>query len=522
VSPVWQPSGVTTAPARTIRLGSTDYPVVPPSIRDPRLHLASVIITIHVLGQTALGFRVSVPQIVVAILTCALIEVVLTFRATKLIVWPASAMLTGSGVALILRIVGQERSDHWTWSGWYLFAAVAGFSLLTKYLVRYRGNHVFNPSNVGLVVAFLVLGSDLIEPLDFWWAPLDPWMALAYLVILIGGLLITKRLRLLALAVTFWLGLGAGVGALVGSGHCMSTAWSLQPVCGSYFWWVIVTSPEVLIFLFFMITDPKTIPRGRVARVAFALCLALACTLLMAPQTTEFGAKVGLLGGLVLMTPLRSLFDRVFAGESWQRRARSWPTRPRALFAPGALLGGLLVIVPMGIVLAGAPARGAAPTAATETTDVEIDPVRLPTVSVGEEVPALAAEIDPDELARHLAEDLRIESDALLSGDTSILRSADDGERLVEMERAVEVAATLGRHVVQAHTFDTMHLDVVFTDGPQGGASLGLVATGTRDLVTYDAAGAEQARESGPFAATFVMRRGPGERWLIVSEVDDG
>ena len=51
-----------------------------PNIRDPRLHVAAVIITIHVLGQVGLRFQVSVPQILAAILTCAVIEVALTFR----------------------------------------------------------------------------------------------------------------------------------------------------------------------------------------------------------------------------------------------------------------------------------------------------------------------------------------------------------------------------------------------------------------------------------------------------------
>ncbi len=81
-----------------------------------------------------------------------------------------------------------------------MFAGVGAFSLLTKYVIRYRGSHVFNPSNIGLVVAFVVLGSGRVEPLDFWWAPLDRWMFAAYAVILGGGLLITARLRLLALA----------------------------------------------------------------------------------------------------------------------------------------------------------------------------------------------------------------------------------------------------------------------------------------------------------------------------------
>jgi hypothetical protein len=93
--------------ARSIAIGRQSYPLILPNYRDPRLHVAAVIITIHVLGQVALHFRVSVPQILAAILTCAVIEVAITFRQKRAFVWPASAMLTGSGVALILRVVGR-------------------------------------------------------------------------------------------------------------------------------------------------------------------------------------------------------------------------------------------------------------------------------------------------------------------------------------------------------------------------------------------------------------------------------
>src|SRR4026209_490555 len=191
--------------SRTLTIGGTPYPLVLPSIRDPRLHVAAVIITIHVLGQVGLRFQVSVPQILAAILTCAILEVAITFRQSRAVVWPASAMLTGSGVALILRVVGPPLDDHWTFYGVEIFAAVAGLSLLSKYVIRYRGSHVFNPSNIGLLVAFLVLGTGRGEPLDFWWAPLNLPMIAAYAVILVGGLLITRRLRLLGLAASFWI-----------------------------------------------------------------------------------------------------------------------------------------------------------------------------------------------------------------------------------------------------------------------------------------------------------------------------
>jgi hypothetical protein len=365
-----------------------------------------VIISIHVLGQVALGFQVSVVQILVAILTCAVIEVVLTARESGTIVWPASAMLTGSGVALIFRVIGTRNGDYGSWRGWYLFAIVAGLSLLTKYVIRYRGSHVFNPSNVGLVAAFVLLGSTRVEPLDFWWHPLDGWMVVAYLIILVGGLLITARLHLLGMSVAFWLTLAVGLGVLAASGHCMTARWSFAPVCGSHFWWVIVTSPEILVFLFFMITDPKTVPAGRVGRIVFAVAVGVASTLLIAPQTTEFGAKVGLLAGLAVLSvarlPFTSLLpaadsdrDRVVPFVAGLARRGERAAAPARAFARGALVGVTAVLLGGGIVAAGAPAREpAAGATARAVTDVavRIDPSTLPRVEVDPEALTLSPE----------------------------------------------------------------------------------------------------------------------------------
>ena len=54
--------------SRTVTFGGATYPLILPNIRDPRLHVAAVIITVHVLGQVGLGFLVSIPQILAAIL----------------------------------------------------------------------------------------------------------------------------------------------------------------------------------------------------------------------------------------------------------------------------------------------------------------------------------------------------------------------------------------------------------------------------------------------------------------------
>jgi hypothetical protein len=520
--------------ARAVSIRGQSYPLVLPTIRDPRLHVASVIITVHVLGQVGLHFAVSVPQILAAILTCAVIEVTITFVQSRSFVWPASAMLTGSGVALILRYVGTLPDDHWTFDGWYVFAAVAGLSLLTKYVIRYRGSHIFNPSNVGLVVAFLLLGSTRIEPLDFWWAPLNAWMILAYVVIIGGGLLITRRLRLLLLAVTYWIGLAAGIGILAASGHCMTARWSFAPVCGVDFWRVLITSPEVMIFLFFMITDPRTAPAGRVARVVFGILVALATTLLIAPQTNEFGAKVGLLGGLVLVCAARPLLDRVFpaprtTADTFRGYARALLTggRPRIGLARGAGSLGVAVLATVlaggSIVAAGTPARGVVlPNAAEVLSRVphQVDASTLPTISVGQDVRDWDHQVAGPEMqgiVLTLAENLELESQALLHHDANILTAVDHGDRLAQMQERLQQSLTSGTTVIARYRFDTLSVSLLVPFGVQTGLSLGFTGRGTVTEETFDRSGKLTASRSSAFDLTFAMRRATGARWLLVA-----
>jgi Na+-translocating ferredoxin:NAD+ oxidoreductase RnfD subunit len=510
------------------------YPLILPSVRDPRLHVAAVILTVHLLGQVGLGFRLSVPQLLAAMLTCAVIEVTLTFRQSRSFVWPASAMLTGSGVALILRVVGTPPDDRWTTYGWYIFAAVAGLSLLTKYVIRYRGSHVFNPSNVGLVAAFLVLGNSRVEPLDFWWAPLNGWMIAAYAVIIVGGLLITRRLHLLPLAAAFWIALAAGVGILAASGHCMTANWAFAPVCGIDFWRVIITSPEVLIFLFFMITDPKTIPAGNVARVAFGLLVAVASTLLLAPQTDEFGTKVGLLAGLVLVCAARPIIERFLpepksAADDLRRFATWLATGGGAragvagLAVRAGAIGLAVLVVGAGIVAAGTPARGlVVPNLAEALNGVPrpADPDTFPPLTVDQGV----LDFDPtlvgpraQEILLTLAQNLELENQALLRADGSILVAVDHGDRLKEMRARLTDAVASGETLVTHYQFEAVRVVLIVPFGVQTGASLGFESRGTQVQETYDANGVLLDRQSSRFARTFAVRRATGARWLNVA-----
>jgi Na+-translocating ferredoxin:NAD+ oxidoreductase RnfD subunit len=524
------PAGPPAAPARpaarTLTIGGTAYPLFLPSVRDPRLHVAAVIISVHVLGQVGLGFWVSVPQILAAILTCAILEVAITFRQSRAIVWPASAMLTGSGVALILRVVGTPPGQPWSTEAWYVFAVVAGLSLLSKYVIKYRGSHVFNPSNVGLVVAFLVLGSSRVEPLDFWWAPLNVWMLGAYAVITVGGLLITRRLRLLGLAASFWVTFAVLLGILAASGHSMVARWSFAPVTGFDFWRVIVTSPEVLIFLFFMITDPKTTPAGQVGRVAFGVLVAVVSVLLMAPQTDEFWTKVGLLAGLVIVCAARPLLDRfVPEPKSAADDLRRFVGELRLRVPARAGLAALLVLALGGaVVLAGSPARGVVVASSTEVLGRlpnQVDPGTLPPVTIDDGVTDYIAGGGIQEVVVTLAQNLEFENQALLRRDASILTAVDHGDRLVEMQQRLLALPTAGTHGVVHYRFATMRATLLIPFGKQDGFSIGLVSTGTKVEEAYEASGALQSSSESPFSLTFAVRRATGDRWLTVGVLDE-
>ncbi|HET7028357.1 MAG TPA: hypothetical protein VFI28_11755 [Candidatus Limnocylindrales bacterium] len=523
------------APSVLLRIGARPVPVFLPSVRDPRLHVAAVIITIHVLGQVGLGFRVSVPQILAAILTCAVLEIAITFRQNGALVWPASAMLTGSGVALILRVVGTPAGDHWTTFALPLYAGVAGLSLLSKYVIRHRGSHVFNPSNIGLVVTFALLGTSRVEPLDFWWAPLDGWMIAAYAVILVGGLLITRRLHLLALAASFWLTLAAGTALLAGSGHCMTASWAFAPVCDGQYWRVIVTSPEVLVFLFFMITDPKTVPAGRVGRVAFGVLVGLACSLLMAPQTDEFGAKVALLAGLVVVCAARPLIERFVPasrsdGDGLVDFARYLAiggdvARPARVAMRSAGAAVAVTLVAGGLVAAGAPARAAVPPSTLEPFDrlpAAVDPSTLPPIRVEQAVVAFDDQLAGPGMADvvvTLAQNLQVERLALLGRDATLLPSVDHGDRLAEMRARLQTAQATGITTVERYAFESFDASLLVPFGQQTGLSLGLTAQGTLVRETHDRTGALLGETTEAFRLTFALRRATGSRWLNVAVV---
>jgi Na+-translocating ferredoxin:NAD+ oxidoreductase RnfD subunit len=485
-----------TAPKREARIGGRRYPVVLPSARDPRLRVAAVILSIHALGQGPLHFDVSIAQILCSLLVCAALEVGIVFVQRKAIVWPASALLTGSGVALLLRIPGTEHGDWFSLNGIHIVAATAALSLLTKYVLRVRGYQLFNPSNIGLVVCFLVLGSQRVDPQDLWWGPTNAGLVIAIVIIVVGGLWITWSLRLIGLAAAFWLTFASGVAVNSASGHCMTARWSFEPVCDSSYFTTVALSPEVLIFLFFMITDPRTTPRGRVARTVFGALVGVVAGLLVASQGTEFATKVGILAALIVVCVARPLVERLCpAPGAPDDHLRTWIAPPGTARVRRVGRATALVILPMLAYLVwvvgldqrfgdedttGRIAAGAPPAAIGDVVlpPIELDP-NAERIGKGFDLDAArAAAID-------LVEDLEIEIRAVQQRDPALAMSSSSGTRLDDVLRLI-AAAPAGRDAtLPTYRFTKMRA-VLSRESPQAQPKVRFETTATIILLRAD------------------------------------
>jgi hypothetical protein len=470
---------VTTALAQdrpSIRFRGTTYPVLLPTLRDPRLQLAGVIVTLQVLGQTVFDFRLSIAQILISLITCAVLEVGIALRRQHVLMWPASALLTGNGVAFILRVPGTEHGDWWSTNGWWIFAGTAAISLLSKYVITFRGRHIFNPSNFGLVLCFVLLGPEHADPLAFWWGPMSVWLALALALIVFGGLKILSRLKLVGIAAGFWLTFAAGVAVLAASGHELTAPWHLGPIAGRDLWWLLVTSPEILVFLFFMITDPRTIPETPRGRRIYSVAVGLVACLLIAPWTSEFSAKLAVLGALTIVCAARPVLLLLGAAPRVDALAERLRSGSRVV----ALGAGVVAVA----FAAGALVAADLPSGPSEAAAAPLVPGRVPVVTVARSEGL--ATIDAStarRIAASLVADLSRGADALRERDRAGAREAATGAWLADLWRQID-AARGSRIIVPVYeaTHVRLHLEPGTGQGPPV-----VVArlTGTTQTATY-------------------------------------
>lgn len=319
-------------PLHHVAVGRRSVAVALPSRRDPRLKLSVVIVSLQVLGQTVLEFKVSIAQILVTVAAAALIDSAVAWRRDRVLAWPASALLTGNSIAFILRTSGTRHGDWWSLNGVEFFLGAVVLALLSKYLVRVGSRHVFNPSNVALVAVLLVAGPANVFPQYLWWGPLEAPVLAALAVIALGAVWVLRAVRMVPMALAFLVPFAALVGVAAAAGGSFLAVWHDGPVTGAAYWAAIITSPELLVFVFFMMSDPRTAARGARARLVFGAATAAIAAALLSLQVTEYGVKVAILAALTVSCALVPLVEP--GGRRGRlRRARGALARPAVLAA---------------------------------------------------------------------------------------------------------------------------------------------------------------------------------------------
>jgi Na+-transporting NADH:ubiquinone oxidoreductase subunit NqrB len=226
------------------------------------------------------------PEIIVsAIATCLLIQALASILQTKFLTsthspWTASlrsALITGLSLSLLLR------TDHWL-----TMSFAAAIAILSKFLIRVNGKHLFNPANAGIIAALVLTQDAWVSPGQ--WGELG-WYA--FLFVGAGGIVLQR------------------VGRWDTSAMFLATYSSLMVVRNYWLGWsweVVahhLSNGSLMLFALFMITDPRSIPDARLGRLLWAIAVAILTFILQ----TQFFLSSAIFWALFCLSPTAILLD---------------------------------------------------------------------------------------------------------------------------------------------------------------------------------------------------------------------
>jgi Na+-translocating ferredoxin:NAD+ oxidoreductase RnfD subunit len=217
--------------------------------RFDKRYLAPVLVTVVLLvGQLTFGFLESWSRTALAILAAIGVEMLLgrLFAGT----WPhlASAYISGISVGMLVRS-----------PAFWPYALCSAISITSKYVLRVDGRHIWNPSNFG-IVAMLVLAADTVAGLSVQWGN----NLLPMVVVWAFGSVIIHALGRFHITLTYVASFAAFAFArAIITGHPFLS--ELAPITG----------PMYQLYIFFMITDPKTTVRSYRGQILVAFLVAL-------------------------------------------------------------------------------------------------------------------------------------------------------------------------------------------------------------------------------------------------------
>jgi len=217
-------------------------------------YVAPIFITcILLVGQVTFGILESYPRTLLAIGTSIAAELVLGRLFLNKWPHPASAYISGISVGILLR-----SPAYWP------YALCSLISITSKYVLRIKDRHIWNPSNFG-VSAMLFLAPATVASLSIQWGN----YLLPMVVIWVLGFLIVWRVRRLHITATYVVSFFV---------FAFLRSWILHEPWQSEV--SPITGPMYQLFIFFMITDPKTTVRSKRGQCLVAFLIAVVETVL--------------------------------------------------------------------------------------------------------------------------------------------------------------------------------------------------------------------------------------------------
>ncbi len=206
--------------------------------------------------------------------------------------WGFSVLISAASLCLLLKT-----------NYWYISLLAAFLTVLSKYLFRFHHKHIFNPSAFGIIATLMLTREAWLSP--------GQWGSNAvifFFVATLGTIVVTRVQKLdisLAFLVTF-------VGLLYWR-QVYVLQWPVDHFIHS------LSTGSLLLFTFFMISDPKTSPDHPIARVIWAILIAV-LSFYLAAFRWKYNTPVWV---LVALAPLVPLLDKIFKAPDFQ-----WTSSP--------------------------------------------------------------------------------------------------------------------------------------------------------------------------------------------------
>lgn len=253
---------------------------------DPRIFQISVLSGLLIYGIARLDFDVSIVNCILILSTVIITQLIFSdlFRTGRFD--PRSPLISGLSLCLLMR------SDSV-----FLVLLCCVITIGSKFVLRWNGKHIFNPTNIG--IASLLILSDSV------WVSPGQWgntAFLGFLIACLGGLVVNRAERSdVTYAFMFF------YSALLFA----RAVWLGDPLVIPFHQ---LQNGALLIFTFFMISDPRTTPDTRKGRILFALVVSSVayCFQFMLFNTS------GLFFALALSSLSVPLIDMVFKGQRFQ------------------------------------------------------------------------------------------------------------------------------------------------------------------------------------------------------------